>query len=314
MKKLLAFVRSPAARWAFLGVAFALAVYAVVSNWDQLVEAATQLAPSTIMWASVASIAYVFLTLMSWKTVLSDLGSDLDIGPATAVFGLSQVGKYMPGGVWNIVAAAELGADHDIPRRRSVAAMAVTVLISIVTGSALGAMAFALAPAGALSGWSYVAWAAPVFMVLLFPPILNRCIDLAFRLLNRPALEQRLSGRGTVAAVLWAVLAWVVVGIQVWVVALDLGMSLDLRTLSLAIGGYALAWVIGFLIFFVPAGAGAREAVLIAILAGTLPSAAILLLVIVSRVLLTVVDFLFAGMSLVLIRRMKRKKNQSTLI
>lgn len=313
MKKVVAFMRSPAARWAFLGIAFALAVYAVMANWHQMVEAATQLSPSTIVCAAAASIGYVFLTLLSWKVVLSDLGSDLKLGPATAIFGLSQVGKYMPGGVWNIVAAAELGTDHDIPRRRSVAAMAVTVLISIVSGSALGAMAFALAPAGALSGWSYVAWAAPVFLVLLLPPVLNRCIDMAFRVLKRPALEQRLSGRGTLAATLWAVLAWVLVGVQVWIVGVDLGMTPDARTLSLAVGGYALAWVIGFIIFFVPAGAGAREGVLIAILAGTLPSAAILLLVIVSRLLLTVVDFLFAGASMVLIRRMKVKKKQSTL-
>ena len=295
MRSLMKHLRSPVTRWVFLALALGLAAYAVIVNWADLVDAARQMSIASLLLALLASIAYVFLTLLSWKAVLADLGTHLSHRSALAVFGLSQVGKYVPGGVWNIVAAAELGADHEIPRRRSVAAMAVTVLISIVSGLAIGTLAVAYAPSGALSGWTWIAWAAPVFVVLLFPPVTNRCIALAFRILRRPPLETPLSARGMLRAVTWAALAWVVAGLQVWLVAVELGMVADMRTFALAIGGYSLAWVVGFMVILVPAGAGAREGVLLAILVGSLPGGATILLVLVSRALLTLVDLGYAA-------------------
>jgi len=306
MRRLASALRSPVTRWVFLGIAVALAVYAVWVNWDSLVQAAQDISPGTILAAAAASVLYVWLTLLSWRRVLTDLGSPLSLRAATSVFGVSQIGKYVPGGVWNIVAAAELGADHEIPRRRSVAAMAVTVLISIVSGLAIGTLAVAYAPAGALEGWTWIAWAAPVFVVLLFPPVTNRCIAIAFTILRRPPLETPLSTRGMLRAVIWAALAWVVAGLQVWLVAVELGMIADLRTFALAVGGYSLAWVVGFMVILVPAGAGAREGVLLAILVGSLPSGATILLVLVSRVLLTIVDLGYAAAGGLVARQEKK--------
>lgn len=308
MSTVLRWVRSPAARWVFLGVALAMAVYAVASSWDRIIEAGRELTFSTLVLSLALSVVYVVLTMESWRAVLRDLGSSLSLRGAVALFGLSQVGKYVPGGVWNIVAAAELGADQEIPRRRSVAAMAVTVLISLVSGLALGFVSFALAPPGRMDGLTWIAWATPVLVALLVPPVLNRCISLAFRLLRRPPLEKAMSGRGTLVATTWALLAWVAVGLQVWVLGIGMGQDVSARSLALAVGGYALAWVVGFLVIIVPAGAGAREGVLIAILGGTLPSAAVLLLVLMSRALLTVVDLALAGVAMVLTRQARARR------
>ena len=63
---------------------------------------------------------------------------------------------------------------------------------------------------------------------------------------------------------------------------------------SLVTGGYALAWTVGFVVVIAPAGAGAREVALAAVLA---PVAAVRRLgpvvVLLSRVLFTVVDLGF---------------------
>jgi len=103
-------------------------------------------------------------------------------------------------------------------------------------------------------------------------------------------------------------------GLQVWMVAVELGMSADARTFALAVGGYALAWVVGFLVILVPAGAGAREGVLLAILVGSLPSGSTILLVLVSRALLTVVDLGFAAVGGLLARRSRPAPATSTVV
>ncbi|WP_342770092.1 hypothetical protein [Xylanimonas allomyrinae] len=93
-------------------------------------------------------------------------------------------------------------------------------------------------------------------------------------------------------------LSWVVAGVHVWLLATGLGLDATGRTLVMLVGGYALAWVAGFVVVFVPAGAGVREAVLLALLAGALPHAAVLLVVLLTRALLTVVDLVFAAVGM----------------
>ncbi|AEG45115.1 YbhN family protein [Isoptericola variabilis] len=303
LRRALGAVRNPVVKWAFLAVAVGLAVYAVWATWDDLVDAAGRLSLGTVAASVVLTVAYVLSTLVAWRVVLADLGSPLPARAAVAVFGLSQIGKYVPGGVWNVVAAAELGASHRIPRRRSLAAMAVAVLISVVSGTVVGTACLPFFSVDSLGAWSWVAVVAPVLAVLLLPPVLTRVIGVAFRLARREPLEKPLSWRGLGAASAWSVVGWLLAGAQVWVLATGLGLEVTPQTFALAVGGYALAWVVGFLIVLVPAGAGAREGVLLAVMGAAMPHAELLLTVLLSRALMTLVDLGLAAAGGMLVRR-----------
>ncbi|MCK0116274.1 methyltransferase domain-containing protein [Isoptericola sp. S6320L] len=293
--RLLAVLRSRWVRWGFLVLALGLAVYAVVAVRADLVDAARALSAARLGAALVLSVLFVGATLLSWRAVLADLGSRLGARSAVSVFGISQLGKYVPGGVWNIVAAAEVGADHGVPRRRTMTATAVATGVGVVSGAVVGVVALPFLAADALGPWAWTLWLLPAVVVLLLPPVLNRLLGVALRLARRAPLDRPLSWTGLGAAAAWAVLGWVLAGVQVWLLATGLGMATGVRTLALAVGGYALAWMVGFLLVVVPAGAGARELVLLAVMAGTVPHAELLLVVLVSRVLVTLADLAFAG-------------------
>lgn len=303
LQRALRVLRSRAVKVGFLVLALALAVWAVASQWDQVSEAVRSMDPLLLLAALSLGIVYVLLTMLSWRAVLADHGTVLPLPAAARVFLVSQLGKYVPGGVWNIVAAAEMGAEHRIPRRRSVTAMLVTVLISIVTGLLLAAASMPWAPP-ALSdrfGWAFLS--LPVFAVLLLPPVLDRLVGLALRLTKGEPLERPLGWRGIGAATGWALLAWVVAGLQVWALAVGVGMPADLRSLVLCLGGYAFAWVVGFLVVVVPAGAGVRESVLALMLGASLSTGGVLVVVLLSRVVLTLADLLLGGAGLLMARR-----------
>lgn len=298
MKRLLGVLRSPVVKWVFLAVALGFAAWFVASRWDEITAALAQMPAWSLLVALAASIVYVALTLASWRSIMHDLGHPIRVRPAIALFGVSQLGKYIPGGVWNIAAAADLGRTHGIPARHSVAAMTLAVLISLVSGVGIGALSFVVAPTPALSEWAWVMWFGVPLLVLLAPPIMNRLIALAWRLLRLEPLDTdhgTLSTRGVASATAWAGLAWIVAGVSVAALAIGLGMPATWQTVAQCIGGYALAWVIGFLFIVAPAGAGVREVVLAAALAGALASAEIVTLVLLSRLLLTAVDLAFAG-------------------
>ncbi|GAB4083701.1 hypothetical protein GCM10028784_03310 [Myceligenerans cantabricum] len=304
-------LRAPAVRWGFLVVAVGLAVWYVVDARADLADAAAMLSAGTLAAVVGLGFVYVWCTLIAWRAVLTDLGSRLPLRDAVSVFGLSQLGKYLPGGVWNVVAAAEIGADHSIPRHRSVASMGVAVLVSVVSGAAVGAVALPFVSAGALGSWGWVVWVTPVIAVVLLPPVLNRLIGLALRLGGREPLARPLSWGGLARTTAWSVTGWLVAGGQTWVLATGLGMTPSARTFALAVGGWALAWTVGFLVVLAPAGAGVREVVLAGVLAGSLSGAAAPLAVLVSRVVLTLVDGVLAGAGLLLARRAAQRREDA---
>jgi uncharacterized membrane protein YbhN (UPF0104 family) len=72
--------------------------------------------------------------------------------------------------------------------------------------------------------------------------------------------------------------------------------------LPVAAGGFALAWSVGFLAVFVPAGVGVREAALVAALAPVLDRGDALVVALISRVLMTLGDLAWAGVAVITAR------------
>lgn len=302
-RKAFAALRSPWVQFSFLALALALAVYAVMLQRKAVGEAMSQLPWTTVVLATAIGLVYIGLTMQAWRCVLADLGSPLELRNASTVFFLSQLGKYVPGGVWNVVAAAELGAAHRIPRRRSLSAMVVAILVSIVTGMAVAVVAISQGPPGVSDTYGWVGWSLPLFLVALAPPVLNRLLGFLLRLTKREPLEHPLTTRGALAAIGWSVLGWLTVGVQVWVLGTAVGLPATPQAYALATGGFALAWVVGFLVVFVPAGLGAREAVLVVTFAGVLDSGGVLVVVLISRLTLTLIDIGAGLVALALTRR-----------
>jgi hypothetical protein len=293
-------LRSPWVRVGFVVVALGGAAYALARDWGVILAALHRLSVANVLAAVLVNVVYLACTLASWRAVLADLGSRLPLRGAFELFFVSQLGKYVPGGVWHMVAVTELGLDRAIPRRRSLSAMVVATLVAIATGLVAAAPLLVLAGRPIPDrGWLWLA--LPVALGLLVPAVLNRLLALAMRVLRQEPPEHPMTARGTGAAVGWALAGWVVVGVQVWLLGLGLGLSRS--SLPVVIGAYAVAWIAGFVVVVAPAGLGPRELVLGVVLAGALPAGSAVVLVLVTRVLQTVVDIAMAGTGYVLSRR-----------
>ena len=306
LRGVLALLRSRVVRVGFLVVALVLAVGYVVRERAAVADAWVRLDAVSVLLALLLSLANVALSGASWRAVLSDLGSPLGWRAAARVFFVGQLGRYVPGTVFQFIAQAELARDHGVPRRRTGSALAVALLVSMTTASLLltGVLPLALGSGlaggnGALRGWGWTAWLrllTPVLLVLLVPAVINPLLRVLLRLARQEPLEHALTWRGLLSSALWALASWAAVGLQVFVLVRAVGSDWGPgRTLALAVGGYALAWIVGFLVVLAPAGAGAREVVLAAVVSlavGGGGGAAVVVLG--SRVLLTVADLLLA--------------------
>jgi glycosyltransferase 2 family protein len=279
-------------RWGFVVLAVGIGCYAIAVNWPGVHAGLVKIGFGSAALAMVSVLVGLLALMQQYRVLLGALGSPLPVRVGAQILFVGQLGKYLPGSVWPVLAQMELGAAHQVPRRRSASASILTMLLSLFAGILVGLVMLPFSKGAAPYRWVFLF--APVLLVCLYPRLLNHIIDRLLRLARRPALEQPLAGGAIVTALAWGIVSWVFLGLQVWL----LGEPIGLRGASgvlLAIGAFSFAWCAGFVIVFVPAGAGIREIVLIALLSPTIGADKAGAVALVSRVLMTLGDLVTAG-------------------
>ena len=257
-------------------------------------SALASLGPGTAAAALLSVLAAMLATMQAWRVLLTGLGSPLPARAGARILFVGQLGKYLPGSVWPVLAQMELGHAYRVPRHRSASASVLTMLMSLLAGLLAALLTLPWAAGATPYRWAFAA--APVLLACLHPRVLNALLGWLLRLARRPALEQPLTGRVIAAALAWSLAAWLLYGLQIWLLAARLGAPPG-RTALLAVGGYAFAWSVGFLIVFAPAGAGVRDVLLVAVLGPVLGVGSATAVALVSRVVTTVGDLLAAALA-----------------
>ncbi len=293
-------------RWGFVAVTVGLGGYAVAEDWTKVRAALSSLGFLsvagflTVAAALLCVLAGLFAMMLVWRQLLTALGSPLPVRAAARIMFVGQLGKYLPGSVWPVLAQMELGTAYRVPRHRSASVSVLTMLLSLFSGllTALIALPFV----GGSTPYLWALLAAPVLLVGLHPKVLNTVLARLLRLAKRPPLERPLTGRAIVGALAWAFASWFLYGTQIWLLAVRLGAP-EGKAALLAIGGFAFAWSVGFLVVFAPAGAVVREALLVWTLGPVLGAGGAIAVALVSRVLMTVGDLLTAAIAAAFTRR-----------
>lgn len=281
----------------FLLVAVALLVVTLVHEREAAAAALSRLSLSAIAGSGVLVLVGLVAQMLSWRSMFA--GSEADVPPirvATRIYFLGQLGKYVPGSVWAVVAQAELGKDHRISRTRSAVVALGALLVLVVVGATVGAAGLAAGSAGSLRAYWWALAAVPVGIAVLSPPVFNRLVALAMRAARRTGPAPAITGAALLSSSGWALVMWLAFGAHAWVLASQLGAD-GLRDATTVGGAFALAWVVGFLIVIAPAGAGPREAALVLALAPVMDTPDALVLALVSRVLMMAGDGLVAAVS-----------------
>jgi len=291
-------------RWiriAFVVIAVLLLTVSVVKEWKQIGPRLERVTASTLVLGMVCVIAGLIATMMAWRALLRDLGSRLAVRPVARIFFIGQLGKYIPGSVWPVVMQMELGVKFHVPRARSAAASLVQMALSVGTGALVAVLALPLTAGHATTDLPWMVVVVVVCAVALSPRIANPALAKGFRLLKREPLERPLSWRGLGLGTGWLMAAWVLFGIPIALLARALGGS-GWQTLTVSVGGFALSWVVGFLVVIAPAGAGVREAIMIALLSTVISPASALAVALISRLMLTVGDLVLGLVTIAVTR------------
>jgi glycosyltransferase 2 family protein len=221
--------------------------------------------------AVIASVAAVSAYGFVWPYLLRRLGTPAPFS-WIGLFFKSQLGKYLPGSVWQYAGRVGLARNRGVPIQRA--------LVSCFAEIAFSAVA-AAAAASLILGWVATAAAfAGLGALLALGSVLRE------RVTGPNVLPALAAAPG--AIVLYLVV-WGLYGLAFWTTARAL-FAIPASDIPRYIGIFALAWLVGLVAFFAPGGIGVREAVIAALLTGRLGQADAIVLAATSRIVLSAID------------------------
>jgi hypothetical protein len=272
----------------------------VATRWNRVHAALSTARPWWLVLAAVFGVAGLLASMAAFRAVLAAVARRLPVPVVARVHFISQLGKYVPGSVWSIVALAEMGRRHHISRRAAASAGILTLVFSLVTGAVVGVTLVVIVAARTSRGLWWLLLLIPVAAALGHPRVVMSVLNRLLRLARREPVEVELRGRALREVLGWPLVAWLFLGLQCWALVVALGGPV-LGSIVASIGGFALAYTAGTLFIPAPAGAGVREAVLaVALVAvvhdsSTFDHDSVIVVVLLSRVLLALLDFTQAG-------------------
>lgn len=278
--------------------ALGLGIYLIVRNGPALGNAISQVG----VWPLLASLLLGTVGTLAigqvWICLLRGLGATVGTAAGTEVFFVSQLGKYLPGSVWPVLAQMEFGRRSGTGPRVMLAANIMMMVAVVSSGLIVAAGILPFAGSDGLGTY----W--PVFLVLiplvlcLHPRFVPMVLDRLFVLARRQPLNLRVSTRLMLQAYLWAFVVWLLLGGHVAVMTVQFGGAVSGAVL-VSIGAMSLAFAAGIVFIPAPAGAGIRDAVIVTFLGPQVGAANALAIALASRVVLVIADVVLAGLGLI---------------
>ncbi|MEJ2204830.1 MAG: lysylphosphatidylglycerol synthase domain-containing protein [Gemmatimonadota bacterium] len=229
-----------------------------------------------------------YLSAALWARIVVGLGGPrLPVFEAVRLFMIANLGRYVPGKVWQIAGLAVLARGRGVSPATATGAAVLGQGVALVAASVVGVWALLDGPEPLRSwGLGVALLLAGALAVGALPPVFRRFVALGFKLVRREpprALASRI------------VMGWLVLYVVNWALY---AASFSLLVTSFGHPGltpavassFAAAYVLGYLAVFAPAGIGIREAFLVTFLTPHLGVGAAGAMAVVARLWATVVE------------------------
>lgn len=274
---------TPWQRWAWLLVKLLLAAVILGAVGWHFARGLRQLTLDELAWRPhwLALSAFLYLAFLGtscwyWQRLLRHFGAAPAPRTAVRAYFVSQLGKYVPGKAWALLLRGGMARGPQLRFGLAILTSFYEVLTTMAAGALVAAIALAIEPP-VVRGWEV----SPMFTGLillgvcgvpLLPTVFNRIAARLARklqsveagplpLIDFVTLLQGLAVTGC---------GWCLLGVSVWAglaTVLPEPPALDVAIGLRCLGAIGLAYVGGFLAVFLPSGIGAREIILLELLA-----------------------------------------------
>lgn len=297
----------------FLAVAaVVLAGRAILAQWDAFRASGVRLQPRwPLVTASSLLVLVAYAVLVeTWRRTVRAWDSDLAWGQAARIWFISNLGRYLPGKVWQIGAMGVMAQEHGVSVVASTGSALVINLVNLLAGFGLVLVTgadFFEAPRAAIA-----LAAALVVGIFLAPRIVPLLGGMASRIVGRRLEVPVLPDRAVWLASIGCVLAWILYGVAFQLFVAGVIGHAPGRTTSY-VAAFTGSYLAGYIALFAPGGIGVREGSLIVALGrlGLAQGGAAGVISLASRLWLTVLEVL-PGLAFLAVDALRGRRTTSS--
>ena len=243
-------------------------------------------------WWSIATAELLVVVGLAgagrgWVCLFEGRGSNRDL---TQAFYLSQLGKYVPGAIWQAVGQVGLSHSADVSLVQAATAFPLHALTQVAAGGTVGALIGLYLPPGERL--------LPLLGLLLLFPLRRVWMARALRsitdVFKKGYAANLPSQRAILRSYVWGIWTLLWNGTAFALLASSLDAA---RPATAAVPAFAAAWTIGFLAVPFPSGIGIREAVLMTALSSPAGVGPLMVASIVHRLLTMIGELLMIALT-----------------
>ncbi len=245
-----------------------------------------------------------FCGSQGWRAIILGFGHKVKLHEAFRVIYLANLGRYIPGKIWQVIGLVGLAKEINISPAVSMASFALVeayalpasfILIPLTLG--LGQTASTLMVFRDVL-YIFMAIVVAVFLILFFRPDgLEWALNKVLRLFKQEAVSYKPGMKNRISILAWYLLNWTFFGISFhfFLKALIGEVSIPI---ALSTGTYITAYVLSYITFLSPAGLGVREGVMSAILATQFGAPVAASIALINRVWITMAEVIITLLAL----------------
>jgi hypothetical protein len=283
---------------AVLLVAFFLGMH-LSSNWPQVRDANVVFSASLLASSAVLLAVYFVGRVLVWQFLTARNGIALPLPGTFAAWMYSQLGKYLPGKVFLLLARVYLYGQRGKSRALVTVTFAIETVATLSASVFVMLLALVVADFGQLNQWRAVLIGALLlFSIALHPRFLGWAFNLLLKLFRRPTVALPLTYRDTLKFVVLYILNYSILGLAFFVLIASF-YDIEAGYLLYLAASFSLASLLGMLSVFVPSGLGVREGLLIFMLQQIMPVEIAIIAALVARLWFTGVELACIGITYV---------------
>jgi len=208
-----------------------------------------------------------------WSKMIGLFNRKLGYWKAFRIAYLGQLGRYIPGKVWQLFAVAYLAKKEGVRVEEATAGFVLAQVFATPPGLLIVVVyLFMVQATNSYDRYSGFAWAGLVavaifLMVFVQPDLFKKMLNFGLtKLARQPEVEFSLEKKVGIKVLFYYFLTWNLYGVCFYLFLNSILPGYDFSLVE-TIGAWTLAYLVGYWTIVLPAGIGAREAALILLLA-----------------------------------------------
>ena len=279
-------------KWAWIAAIFIFIVFFISKNYYELEQSLKKIHTYYICLSFICILNAKILLVFFMYCVIQSIGQNMSLSSCFRIYNISQLGKYLPGNIWHFVGKAAAYKNKGFTLTNIKEALIVENLWLVFSALVFGFVLIFIFEFALLKGLI----TANINYLIVLIGVIPLVVFMTWKILKIDLWHIILNYRLSAKIITIQIFIWTFLGLGFGVLIIP--FISENTSLLMITGLYAMAYSIGFVTPFAPAGIGIREGVLALGLMPHIPLEVVLLVSAANRLVYLLVEIVLAGLSL----------------